>query len=64
MSPLLFSTYAEMMMIEALEDIEEGVRVGGDLVKDVKFADDQGMVASTEVGLQRQIDALNSTAKL
>ena len=52
-----------MMMIEALEDIEEGVRVGGELVKDVKFADDQGMVASTEIGLQRQIDALNSTAK-
>ena len=63
MSPLLFSIYAEMMMIEALEEIEEGVRVGGELVKDVKFADDQGMVASTELGLQRQIDALNSTAK-
>ena len=51
------------MMKEALEDIEEGVRVGGELVQDVKFADDQGMVASTEFGLQRQIDALNSTTK-
>ena len=50
-------------MIEALEDIEEGVRVGGELVKDVKFTDDQGMVASTEVGLQWQIDVLNSTQK-
>ena len=36
------------MMIEAMEDIEEGARVGGQLVKDVKFADDQGMVASSE----------------
>ena len=27
LSPLLFSIYAEMMMIEAMEDMEEGVRV-------------------------------------
>src|SRR6267154_4838350 len=30
-SPLLFSIYAEVMMIEVLEDIEEGVLVGGKL---------------------------------
>jgi endonuclease/exonuclease/phosphatase family metal-dependent hydrolase len=63
LSPLLFSLYAEMMMIEAMENIEEGVRVGGQLVKDVRFADDQGMVASTEAGLQRLMDGLVSTAK-
>ena len=28
--------------------MEKGVRVGGELLKDVKFADDQGMVAQTE----------------
>ena len=52
-SPLLFSIYAEVMMIEALEDIEIGVSVGGQLVNDVRFADDQAMVAGTEMGLQR-----------
>ena len=51
LSPLLFSIYAEMVMKEAMEDVEEGVRVGGELLKDVKFADDQGMVAQTEKGL-------------
>src|SRR6476469_4955973 len=35
LSPLLFSTYAEMMMKEALENVEEGIRVGGELIKDV-----------------------------
>jgi hypothetical protein len=55
--------YAEMMMIEAMQDVEEGVRVGGELVKDVKFADDQGMVASTEQGLQQLINTLETTAK-
>src|SRR5580698_5595865 len=62
-SLLLFSIYAEKMMIEAVEDIDEGVDVGGKLVKDVKFADDQGMVASSEQGLQRLMDALATTAK-
>ena len=49
-SPLLFSIYAEMIMKEALENVEEGIRVGGELIKDVKYADadDQGMVTNTE----------------
>ena len=29
LSPLLFSIYAEAMMIEALKDCEEGIKVGG-----------------------------------
>ena len=32
-------------MIDAMEEIEKGIKVGGKLVKDVRFADDQGMVA-------------------
>src|SRR2546425_1105217 len=63
LSPLLFSIYAEVMMIEALEDMEEGVLVGGQLISDVRFADDQGMVASTKMGLQRLMNKLNDTAK-
>ena len=62
-SPLLFSIYAEVMMIEALEDMEGGVSVGGQLVSDVRFADDQGMVADIEIGLQRLMNKLNDTAK-
>src|SRR2546425_5138979 len=57
-SPLLFSIYAEVMMIEALEDME-GVPVGGQLVSDVRFADGQGMVAGTEMELQRLMNKLN-----
>ena len=45
-SPLLFSIYAEVIMIEALENMDEGIIVGGQLLSDVRFADDQGMVAS------------------
>src|SRR3989442_9423864 len=62
LSPLLFSIYAEVIMIEALEDME-GVSMGGQLVSDVRFVDDQGMVAGTEMGLQRLVNKLNDTAK-
>src|SRR6476469_4933870 len=63
LSPLLCSIYVEMMMKEALENVEDGIRVGGELIKDVKYADDQGMVANTEAGLQSLMDSLNTTAK-
>src|SRR6478609_928985 len=63
LSPLLFSIYGEMMMKEALENVEEVMRVGGELIKDVKYADDQGMVAITEAGLQSLMDSLYTTAK-
>jgi hypothetical protein len=63
LSPLLFSLYVEMMMEEAMEESEEGVKVGGYLLRDVRFADDQGMVANTEKGLQKIMDRLNDTAK-
>ena len=61
LSPILFSIYAEMMMIEALDGIEKGVLVGGVLLKDIKFADDQAMVASSEDGLQKMMDSFDVT---
>ena len=63
LSPLLFTVYAEMMMVEAMEDIEEGIKVGGKWLKDVRFADDQAMVASSELGLQTIMDGLVGVAK-
>ena len=62
LSPLLFSMYAEAMMIEILEGNEEGVMVGGELIPDVRFADDQGMISNSERGLQRLMDRLNEVA--
>ena len=50
-------------MIEALEDMEEGMSVGGQLVSDVRFADDKGMVAGTDMRLRRLMNKLNDTAK-
>ena len=62
-SPLLFLIYSEVMMIEALEDMEEGVLVGGQLISDARFSDDEGMVIGTETELQRLKNKLHDTAK-
>ena len=50
------------MMAEAMEGTEEGVKVGGKMVKDIRFAYDRGMVASSERGLQSIMDRLEATA--
>src|SRR6516225_7306849 len=63
LSPLLFSIYAEHMMKEAIDDIEEGVVVGGRYLKDVRYADDQAMVASTNEGIQKLMYGLNRAAE-
>ena len=62
LSPLLFDIYIQQLIEEALENTEDGVKVNGLLVKAVRFADDQAMVSSSNVGLQRIIDALNKTS--
>ena len=63
LSPLLFSIYAEMMMKEAMEGVEDGIKVGGEIVNDVRFADDQRMISNTERGLQKIMGRLDKTAK-
>ena len=63
LSPILFSIYVERMMLEAMDSLEEGVLVGGELIRDVRFADDQAMLGSTESGLQKVMDRLNDTAR-
>ena len=63
LSPLLFTLYAEAMMIEAMEGMDEGIKVGGKLLQDVRFADDQGMVEDTENGLQKIMERLSATAE-
>ena len=50
-------------MMEAMEGIEDGVKVSGRLVKDMRFADYQDILASTEIELQNVIDGLNEATK-
>ena len=62
LSPLLFSICAESMMRDAIDNIDEGVLIGGRMLKDVRFADYQAMVSNSSEGLQRLMDGLDRAA--
>ena len=50
------------MAREAFDEINEGITIGGKLIKEVRFADDKGVLASTEKGLQKLMTSLNRVA--
>ena len=51
LSPILFLIYYEMMIIDAVEESEEVIKVGGKLIKYVRFPDHQGMIAAARMDL-------------
>ena len=61
--PLLFNIYIEELVREAMEKTQEGITVGGRIVKAVRFADDQAMVAATQKGLQEIMTVLHDTSQ-
>ena len=62
LTPLLFNIYIQYVINEALENIQEGVKVGGVLIPAIRFAYDQAMVSHTVRGLQIIMDALQDTS--
>ena len=62
LSPLLFTVYVESMMREAYWESEEGIKLGGQLLRDIRFADDKGMVGSSKNELQSIMDKLSGKA--
>ena len=63
LSPLLFNIYDEAMVREAFDDIKEGVKIGGKLVKEIRFADDKCVIASTAKGLQKLVSSLDKVTE-
>jgi len=56
LSLLLFNQYAENVMRQAgLDEAEEGVRIGGRRINNLRYADDTKLLASTEDHLQTLI---------
>ena len=51
------------MVVEVLDGVDEGVKVGGSLLKDIRPTGDQGMVAETEQGLQNIMIRLHDVSK-
>ena len=58
LSSMLVNIYSEAM----LRDANEGIRVGGYLIKTVRFADDQATLASSVKGLQLMMGKMQESA--
>ena len=52
----------EAMLRDALSGVNEGIRVGGLLIKTVRFADDQATLATSVKGQQLMMDKMQETA--
>ena len=64
LSTIIYNIYAEFMITEALENNSDGIKIGGELVAAVRYADDQAMMSHTNAGLQRIMNALNDAGKI
>ena len=55
LSPYLFNTYTEIIMRKALESTETGIKVGGQVIDNMRYADDTTLVDDTEHGMKELI---------
>ena len=50
---VLFNLYDEAMIKEAFDDLEEGIIIGGKLIKEIRIADDKRVLANAQERLQK-----------
>lgn len=58
LSPLLFNLYSEKVFQNALENLEDGIKVNGKIINNIRYADDTVIIANSPEGLQRLMDAI------
>ena len=63
LSPILVNIYSEAMLSDALSGVNEGIRVGGYLIKTLRFADDQATLANSVKGLQLMMGKMQENAR-
>ena len=52
LSPLLFNIYIEELVREAVDDLEEWIKVGGRSIKALRFSGDQAMMTRSQKVIQ------------
>ncbi|CAH2096300.1 unnamed protein product [Euphydryas editha] len=63
MSPILFNCCSEVIVKEALEDVEHGVVINGQFMNNIRYADDTVLIASTEEGLCEIVNRVSLHSK-
>lgn len=58
LSPLLFNMYSESIFAEALQEETDGIKINGQIINNLRYADDTVIIADTPEGLQRLLTKL------
>ena len=59
---MLFNLYSELIMRHALENWEDGIEIGGKLYKNLRYADDVALLATTEGKLQELVNYVGKSS--
>ena len=62
LSPGVYNGFSEVMMNDALGGCESGIRVNGECINTIKFADDQAVIAGSARTLQILVDRINKVS--
>jgi hypothetical protein len=60
MSPMLFNAYTEPVFEIALNNRREGVKIGGEIINNIRYADDTAIMAESLEDLQTLLNAVNN----
>lgn len=63
LSPMLFNIYSEEIFVEALEDQPVGVRIGGEIINNIRYADDTVLLAESMSDLQILLNRVSGTSE-
>lgn len=62
LSPLLFNIYSEEIFRRALENAREGIKINGELINNIRYADDTVILASNVEELQQLMERVNDVS--
>ena len=62
LSSILFNIYSEMLIKDALQD-EDGIKINGESITTIRYADDTAILAEKEEDLQRMMDKIYQHCK-
>ena len=63
LSPYLFNILAEMVMRETLDEFQGGLQIGGQMITNLRYADDIILLATSEAELHELVHRLDRVSR-
>lgn len=62
LSPMLFNLYSEAILSQALDGFDRGIVVNGEIINNLRYADDTALIAGSLEDLQALLDRVHATS--